>query len=205
MSGTHGAAMILALLLAPPALGGSLLLSDEQLDAVTAGALVTTIGGEAVAVGQDTVAAGNVDLSLVDMKNRTVAKGRVTMAAAASSAEGSSPPYVAAETFAYAEGADVVLIKMNTVTNSDQSMSISITKINAIDLKNVDLRAPVVVTHTMAKTRKGTAVVPSGNVATLDFSASAIAKDTLVDVQADILAVQNELSTATINVIAAGG
>lgn len=161
--------------------------------------LAVIIGGQAVALGTDTVATGSVELTITDKNNRTVAKGKVVMRAAGNGS------FVSADSFAEATGADIIIIKMKTITNVDGTMAISITKIRAIDIKKIALRTPVVITHSVEKTRRFGVLVPSGNVATVDFSAIAVGQNTFVDVLAAVLAVEDTLSEAAIQVIGASG
>lgn len=201
VSGLMTALMVMA---QPAAAGEPMVLTDEQLDQVTAGALVAVLGGEATAIGADTLATGDLDLTVTDRRNRTLARGTVKMTAAANSPTG-EVAYVSAETFAYAQGADIVIIRMKTVTNPDETMAISVTKLHAIDLKRVDFENPIVVTATKSLVRRGGRLIPNGNVATMDFNVSANGPNTVAEVQTSVLAVQKALSTTAINVLAGAG
>ena len=71
----------------------------------TTSSLTTTFSGEAIAVGENTLAFGTADSAITEMGPVTIAKGSITATATAQAA-GGDLSYATAYTFVEIEGAD---------------------------------------------------------------------------------------------------
>jgi hypothetical protein len=191
--------------------------SPDGSDSLAAG-----YGGEAVAVGDDTLAAGSVSASMVDEGNITTVSGTATAVAASEDSDGAA--FASADTFAQASGADFVLVTNRETDSTEASgtgtvaISTSTTTLTAYDLQLSDgggatssgsgsPDAPAEANDqpgsSTASTTDGGGVDLEGNIATVEFDAEAIGDDSFVTVDAFALTVEGELSVAAVDVVLA--
>jgi hypothetical protein len=176
------------------------------------GGMVTILFGDAAAFGQDTLASVEATLGLTDHGNVTKATG-VVMAVAISDGSGDGNPFVLADTDVFVSGADKVHIKTSTipVEQGGVSYEISVLTFKAMDHANKDGEMTMKIHDKSPDTdHPGHDVLDltiqlDGNVATAIFDAQASADNSLVQVEASVLAVQDELSLSTIMTTAAVG
>jgi hypothetical protein len=179
--------------------------------------LATSLGGEAIAVGEDTLAVGSISGTLVDGASATTLDGSATMVAASESSGGETA-FTDAYTFAeISDGAEFVLV-INQETDISQqsasgntSTSTSSTTIAAYDLQAIStgtkdpvLQAPEAMNGDDGATAEPMASSPAdecdgtldldGNIAVIDFNGLAVGEDTFVSVDAFALAIEDELS-----------
>ncbi len=181
--------------------------------------MATLIGGEATAVGEDTLVDADIFSRLLDLGRVTVAFGNATFkSAAVTDGDGA---FAIADTFAGVEGADLVFVFNTKVTTAGAyrgnsfATETSTTNYIAIDFEDFDFAEGQLTfdfyeisSYLNAGHGKGGAKqVPQldGNVAMLDVDALAQASDTLVDVLASVLTLENELSTVSAMAVSAGG
>jgi hypothetical protein len=187
---------------------------NEDTDA---GGLVVTFGGEANAVGTETLAEADLFSRVVDWGRVTTAYGTATFTAAAQAAEGQTA-FASADTFFDFAGADFVMVFETTKSFQKAGQTIATEtatlKFVAIDIENWDSpRGPVVVEASSASQfEKGLAgwgcsgpgkgwgawykpVELEGNVATLNVDSEAAGTNTLADADVSVLTVEDQLST----------
>jgi hypothetical protein len=181
--------------------------------------MTAMIGGEGTAVGDDTLVDANIFSRLIDLGSMTIGFGTAVFNSAAVSDDGSI--FASANTFADVSGADLVFI-FNKTTSADGSSSdlsyataYSTTTYIAIDFEDFDF-AEGQLTFNFYDAygyleggcgKCNGSNVPSldGNVAVLDADLQALGENTLVDLLASILTVEDQLSTITAMGISAVG
>jgi hypothetical protein len=169
------------------------------------------VGGEANAIGDETLATGDILSQLVDLGSVTVAFGSAVFEAAAHSAE--QLVYAAADTFADVAGADIVVMftEKSTFYSADGSIATEkcTTSFVAIDFEDFDFATgPVVIDANYLQDctgEAGNSYQLDGNLATLNVDAVAEAENSLVDVMSSLLTVEDQLSSVTAIVVTAGG
>ena len=173
------------------AAGGPVLLTDQQLDSVTAGGLVMDVGGDATAVGDDTLAEGSIVTRVVDRKKVTIGRGSTTFSATAESQDGLA--YATAGTYADVEGADIVITKTRKVSGNGAddaawSTETSRTRVIAIDIKGLDLRnGPITIDKTKERSTAARPASVQGNQTKLTADVQARGVNTLASVDGSVL------------------
>jgi hypothetical protein len=171
--------------------------------------MIVYLEGDAIALGEDTLAAVDADLDLVDRGRVIIGKGVIESVAAAESGTGSRA-FADAATFAEALGADRVRIKTKEKTIlGDDAYSISITKIKAFDWAHKDDDPKI--DYRIKRTEKLDVDDPEldpgldldGNLATAAFDVDAVGEDTLVSVDASVVTVEDVLSDVLLTITAA--
>ncbi|SDB64855.1 hypothetical protein [Belnapia rosea] len=122
----------------------------------------------------------------------------VTSTASASSPDGGSV-YASAYTGMNVANADIYISKTTITTSDDLSFESSTTTVKALNLP-VNLTNPVRVEKTTSIQVSDAPGAPEGNLATLDFDVDVYGENTLADVSADVLSLEDQLSTSTLNV-----
>jgi len=179
---------------------------------VTTSPLVTNLGGEATAIGENTLATGTVDSKITDKGAVTKAKGTVTASATVQSAN-DDLTYTTAYTYAEIDGADHFKTKTKTTytyseSNGEKTVTeTSVTKFHAI-AKEPEKGAKISEYHTVqddtgdaASWYAGGAI--DGNVAAVSIDAQAYGENSYVGVETSVLAVEDQLSTVNFSVITA--
>lgn len=173
--------------------------SSDLFSPSSDGSMQTNIGGDALAVGDDTTASGEIDVQSISSGPLQLSNGMATFSAEAS---GDDPVYADANTYAGASGADVVLAP--TIVLSEDGMGYeaetSQTFLLAVNIDGYDLSGGALVidpTLDSGSIDSGGGVLGDGNVAVFDADASAQGDYTLIDVQYDVLTVSNQLSTVS--------
>lgn len=180
-------------------------------EAEDSGGLIVTFGGEANAVGTETLAEGDLFSRVVDTGPVTLAYGSASFTATAQGPKGQT--FASTDTFFDFAGADFVWIYEDTSSSSWKRGGQTVTtetstlKFLAIDIENWEpADGPVMIEVTSPWQlgwggswggcwgRKPPAL--SGNVATLGVDAEADGTNTLVDVGSSVLTVEDQLSTA---------
>lgn len=174
--------------------------------------------GDAVAVGTDTIAWVKSFSHLFDEGNNTIAKGYVRAQAAA---DDSDHAFAEAVTDVTVVGADLTLIwnKEESARINDISVDLSITEFYAIDVPwwngdttvvfsddnhiEIDGRLGPRAKRLLEK-KFGDIFDLDGNLAIVDVEATAEGDNSFVDVAANVLALEDELSEATASVTAGG-
>jgi hypothetical protein len=179
---------------------------------VTSSSLTTTLSGEAIAVGENTLALGTADSTITDKGPVTKAKGTITATATAQAA-GEDLSYATAYTFAEIEGADHFTTKTkihSTISQTEGQTTVtetSVTKLHAIaieigkDAKHSKLPAVQDEADDVASWLAGGAI--EGNVAAFDVEAQAYGDNSYVGVDVFILTLEDQLSTVSLSVITA--
>jgi hypothetical protein len=185
-----------------------------------AGGLVVTFGGEATAVGTETLAEGDLFSRVVDRGHVTTAYGTAEFTATAQAAEGETA-FASADTFFDFAGADFVMVFETTSSSQKEKGGQTIAtetatlQFVAIDIENWDSpKGPVVVEATSAsQLQRGLdgwgcwgrgngwsgwckPAELEGNVATLNVDSEAAGTNTLADADVSLLTVEDQLSTA---------
>jgi len=178
---------------------------DTTTTSADDGGMVTVLIGEAVALGQDTLTSVEATLGLTDHGNVTKATG-VVVAVAISDGLADGSLYVNAFTGSEVFGADKVHIKTATIPGEQDGVSyeISVLTFKAMDHANKDGETKVKIHDKSPDTdHPGHDVLDftiqlDGNVATATFDAQASADNSLVQVDAHVLAVLDELSASDV-------
>ncbi|RDI60116.1 hypothetical protein DES45_103377 [Microvirga subterranea] len=154
--------------------------------------LVTTISGDALAVGENTAVSGTISVTTTDVGPVTRSTAEATFTATAQSPEGGDA-YAVADTTATADGADLLITHSTNITGTGDSsglttMIASSTSLFALDIEAVDL--PVGTISVEGATWHDdpclTGII-EGNVATLDASAQAAGDNTLAEVDMSVM------------------
>ena len=167
--------------------------------------LTLSLEGEAVAVGADTVADGEMFARLIDKGAVSVAYGSATFSAVAEST-GSEFAFASAFSDAHVSGADFVISWTQHQTLNLQSddgqfaKDVSTTYVFAVDFEAWDLRGgPITIDANKESLFQADlawlADLIDGNVATFEFDVQAVGPDTYADVAASVLALEDELSS----------
>lgn len=176
-------------------------------------------GGDATAVGEESLVDADIFARLLDLGAVTVAYGTSTFKSVAVSGEDAA--FAAAATFADVSGADFVFIfntKTSTVGSTCETsyaIETSTTSYIAIDFENFDF-AEGQLTFNFSDAQSYLAggcgrcygsKTPDidGNVSMLDVDASASAQNTIVDVLSSILTIEDQLSSVSAMAVTAGG
>jgi hypothetical protein len=149
-------------------------------------ALVLTVGGVALASGENTLTDGEIHTVVQDMGRVTKAVGDASFTAAADSPAGGEA-YAVADTFADATGADLVFIRAIQSApdfgGDGSALSTSQLKIVAIDIHGFEFAdGPRVVGATLEIPSRGEVDI-SGHLATVGADAEAIGDNTLAHTQ----------------------
>lgn len=176
------------------------------------------VGGEGMALGQDTLVDADIFARLLDLGKVTVAYGTaVFKSAAVTDGDGA---FAIADTFADVAGADLVFIFSNkssvsgTYRGDSYAVETSTTTYVAIDFEDFDFAQGQLtfnyfeaMSYLEGNGGKGGKQVPQldGNLAILDADVLAQAEDTVADVMASVLTLEDELSTVSAMAVTAGG
>jgi hypothetical protein len=166
--------------------------------------MVTVLIGDAAALGQDTLASVEMTLGLTEHGKHTKEAGAV-LAVAISDGSEDGTPFVLADTDLIISGADKVHIKTATVSGEQDGTSyeISVLTFKAMDHANKDGDLKVKIQdksdhgHQIHDIADLTIHV-DGNVAIATIDVHASAQNTLITADASVLAIEDELSLATI-------
>lgn len=175
------------------------------------GGLYAGYGGDAVAIGENSLASGSLSATIVDEGAVTTVEGAVTMIAASDSADETA--FASADTEAYIGGAEFTFSYTKEADYSEQgptgSTALSTSTITTVgydlQLYGDEEGNPG---STLAEDEVEPSVEPDGsasgvdlegNVASLDFSVQVVADDSFVMVDAFALTVEDELSVSTIH------
>jgi hypothetical protein len=187
--------------------------------------LAASVGGEAVAVGEDTLAVGSISGTLVDDGSVTALKGSATTAAASEASAGETA-FTDAYTSAEVSDGTEFLVVINRETDTSQqsangntSTSTSSTSIVALDLQAANTGAQDTVLPASDADNDGDASADplanpppdesdialdlDGNIAVIDFHGIAVGDDTYVSADAFALAIEDELSLVSAFVVLA--
>ncbi len=187
--------------------------------------MVLTTGGEATAVGTDTLATGDVKGSLTQNGPVTVAIADATFSAAALSTDGTGA-YTSASSFAEVSGADILVTSQLTFTTlttvGDTTLATDTSKstLVAIDLAgidlpggplNIDIDTDLAIATAIATPSASSSggydgpELSAGNVALLQVDTIAQAPDTLIEVGSAVLTIEDQLSTVAASAVLAIG
>jgi len=175
------------------------------------GGITAKLGGEATAVGTDTLAKGDASLEVKDLGHVTVVKGTATFSATSKSAN-DAQSFATADSFADISGADNVVTKTKTssypdLDGGDSTWSeTSTTRVIAIDVEGITLPKTLKVSEGKAISLNSTPsdkavnqpfdpIDPDGNVATVDVDVQVLGDNTYASVDTSVLAVEDTLST----------
>ncbi|WP_085033287.1 calcium-binding protein [Ensifer aridi] len=170
--------------------------------AVTAdSALAVTVFGGADAFGLDTTASASASLRVVDRGLATFAIGSATFTAAARGNSAHATTYGGVAI----TGADLSMVSTKTVTASGLDGMTETTSLSfvALDL-TFDLDCQVQAERSESHVLDGTNIgALQGNTAFFNVDATAAGENSFVDVQADMVVVEDALSTVTVSTTAA--
>jgi hypothetical protein len=165
------------------------------------GGMTSIVMGEATALGQDTLASVDAtsSLTLTGNGNVTKAKGEVTATAVGDA-------YANTHTDVDIPGADKIHIKTSTISGEQNGVSyeISVTTFKAMDHQNKDDETKIKIQDKspdidhQGHDNADLTIQLDDNVATVTFDAQASADNSLVQVEASVLAVQDELSVSAV-------
>ncbi|HYG89507.1 MAG TPA: hypothetical protein VD978_25000 [Azospirillum sp.] len=165
--------------------------------------LQVTIGGEATAVGEATQTEGHVELRVVDKGPVTFATGSAKFTGAARSAS-EDTAYASASSFAFAEGADIVIASSSQSSRAGShggdalSAASSTTRIFALDIESLDLpKGPITLTYTRRPGHWSIEEPTDGNVALASVGAVAHGDSSFVGVDTSVITVEDQLSTVS--------
>lgn len=181
--------------------------------------VVSVVGGDATAVGQDTLVVADIFSRLIDYGSVTIAFGTVKFSSTAVSDKGGDPAFAAATTFADVSGADLVFIFSKTTSifsdcDIPYAGETSTTTYIAIDFEEFDFMGGQIIynfygasTYLDGCGKCGGSRAPSidGNVSMLEVDAQALDENTLVDVFASILTIDDQLSSVSAMAVSAIG
>jgi hypothetical protein len=185
--------------------------------------LSAALGGEAVALGEDTLTVGSVSAEMEDGGAVTTLDGTATMAAASEDPDGEAQALT--DTFAEVSDSAEFVFVANVETSSNEqnkegstATSTSTTQVTAYNLESsgdedgdVDAVDPVAddkptATDASESTNEVSSSSPEadwnidGNIAIAEFDAIAIGDDSFVNVDAFALAIEDELSASAVAV-----
>jgi hypothetical protein len=165
--------------------------------------VMATLYGEATAIGQNTVADGNLSLGVKDHGPVTIIKGKISATATATSPDDTAT-YATAESGATVTGADIVRTKTKTSSYTEQDGDTSVwtqtstTKLFAIDIEGRNFTKVKAQTKVEQKdTKQDLDFDIDGNIADLDASVRVEGEHTYADAQISILTVEDSLSTVS--------
>ena len=172
--------------------------------------VTSLLGGDGTAVGEDTLVDADIFSRLIDLGSVTIAFGTAKFSSAAVSGE--DPAFAAAMTFADVSGADLVFVFNKTISASSEhcgssfATETSTTSYIAIDFENFDFKEGQIAfnfydarSYLDGGGRVSRSNIPNidGNLSTLDVDAQALGENTLVDVLASILTIEDQLSSVS--------
>ena len=181
------------------------------------GGLAASLGSDAVALGDDTLTSGDVSATVID---EGAVQSVTGTASALAAAQDDTSAFAAASTSGAIAGAEVsyTLTGASDTTyetpTGTTSLAASTTTLGADNVQSpsewndgvTDTSGPVTGTTPIDPLAINDASVHlEGNVATADFSGTAIADDSLVSVDAFALAVDGQLSISTVDLTLAVG
>jgi hypothetical protein len=163
------------------------------------------IGGQANAVGQATLAEGDIFSRMVDQGDVTFGYGTADFCGKAQSLSDDTA-FASAECFANVSGADFVLTWTTSSThyveasNGSYASTASQVVAFAVDFERWDFRdGPILIEgssdHTFTGELDFLPTLIEGNVATLDVDTLAMGGSTFVDVVASVLTIEDQLSS----------
>lgn len=178
--------------------------------------IVSLLGGEGTAVGDETLVDADIFSRLIDFGSVTIAFGTAEFSSVAVAGEGLA--FAAATTFADVSGADFVFVFNDTTTRSPDcngyAMETATTRFIAIDFEEFDFKEGQVTFNsydTLAfldgcrQCRGDNTPNIDGNVSVLDVDAQALGENTLVDVLSSILTIDGQLSSVSAVTVSAVG
>jgi hypothetical protein len=172
----------------------------------TSTSLTTTMSGDAVAVGDNTLVTGTTTVKTTDVGPVTKTSGKTTFTATAQSSDGDTT-YAAAYTYADAEGEDLLISRTQTSTgtnhmgNQTTMTAISSTSVFALDIEQVDLPiGPITIDRMVEQEEDCDAAAIDGNVALFDVEIQAYGEDTYAGLEAFVLTT-DDFSTVTASAI----
>ena len=163
--------------------------------------LETTLVGDAAAAGQETFTSVDATVDAGNLSNKSFVKGQITAVAVVEPIEGEQT-FTDAFTDVSVTAADTIKIKTKIVSASNGETSE--TSFKATDHYGED-GDPKVTYKVKEKSVDEIPIDPDGNVAIATFDAQATGENTLVQVDAAALAVEDELSLSTVVVVTAIG
>lgn len=146
------------------------------------------LSGEATAVGDDTATAVNTVLDLVDHGPVTIGMGEVTAVAVVEDG------IAYAETGAAASG-DIIIIQARG--KSGGGHEVSTTRIKVIDIEKIDGRTKVIYNEQNVE-QEDFSLDINGNIATASIEGQVVGENTLLDVDAFVMTVEDSLSTSAV-------
>jgi hypothetical protein len=181
--------------------------------------MAAMIGGDGTAIGEDTLVDANIFSRLIDLGSVTIGFGTAVFNSAAVSGDGTA--FASATTFADIAGADFVFIFNKTLSVDGSNCDVpyateySTTTFIAIDFEDFDFaEGPLTFDFydlygylEGGCQSCGGRKVPNldGNVALLDADVQALAQNTLADVLASVLTLEDQLSTVSAMAVSAVG
>jgi hypothetical protein len=176
-------------------------------DSGDTGGMKTVIWVDSLALGEDTLTLIDADVQTRESHWKTTTKGKIMVLSAAESPDGDAFADTTADVSV--EGADK--IKINTHTKSggdgDSAYEITIIKFKAVDFDK-KTGEPTVIEKTTEKVDNADDLAHldlHGNRAMVMFDNQVNGHDTLADVDAYALAIEDELSQSTVILISAVG
>lgn len=184
------------------------------------GPLALVLGGEATAVGEDTLADGSL-LATVDGSGMLgVVSGSADFEAAAASTDGEAA-FATADSYGAASGADfLVVIGSNTEIlhqEPDESLALATSQTTIFGLdtdpdSSVSLAESTPSDPALSTTmdeadpsQSDSSLAIEGNVATLDVAADVFGADTVLEVEGSLLTVEDTLSTVNASLVGVVG
>jgi hypothetical protein len=172
--------------------------------------VVSLVGGDATAVGSDTLVDADIFSRLIDFGSVTVAFGTAKFSSLAVS-EGGDPAFAVATTFADVSGADLVFVFNKTTSmfsdcDIPYSGETSTTTYIAIDFEEFDFKDGQITYNFYdalsyldgcGKCGGGRAPNLDGNVSVLDVDAQVLGENTILDVLTSILTIEDQLSSVS--------
>jgi len=174
-------------------------MAKSKLPATTdSSGLAVSVYSDAIATGEDSLTSVKATMNITDHGQMTHAKGMVITMAAAESSDG-NPTLASTLNDLTTSGADKVIIKTNhlTGTSDDGTFDITITKFKAIDNDHKD-GGTLVIQLDKEKDGLHADLDLDGNLSTLNFHVEANGHDSLAEVDAFALTIEDELSIATL-------
>jgi hypothetical protein len=162
----------------------------------------------AVAVGGDTVATSEISIEMTSHGRVTITTGTVS-ATASSSASAEDTAYASVET-KIVSASDILRTTTTTTSGSGETdgsswwFDASSTHFFVIDIDGVDLgNGSLTIDRTSSELVVTQPEPIEGNVAALNIKAMVLVNDTYAEVQAEVLAVEDQLSTTSAMVLVA--
>jgi hypothetical protein len=186
------------------------------------GSLALVLGGEATAVGEDTLADGSMLATVDGTGIVAVASGSAEFEAVAASTDGEAA-FATADSYGAVSGADfLVVIGSNSEfvhQEPDESLSLATSQTtifgldtnsdSSVPLAESTLSDPALLTPMdeadPSQSLADSSLAIEGNVATLDVVAYVLGANTMLEVDASLLAVEDTLSTVNAGLIAVVG